>query len=182
MNRDQALCIFCKRKTFELLSMNIFLLNLVSSVWVFTLYTVPVNLIQLCKLTFSCKHLKMLTLIQVKRSTKSTMMSPVGAESRCTGSGSITIATLAKTSVSTLKVAEELLEPIVMSTYSVTSLDFPSMTPLNRCLKIQTGLKPRLSYITEFQSQFKITLKTSLVCFFYICHLGQDANFLSLST
>lgn len=123
----------------------------------------------------------MLMLIQVKKFTKSTMMSPVGAESRCTGNAIITIVTLAKTSVSNLKAAEEFLEPIVMSTYSVTSLDFPSMTPLNRCLKIQTGLKPRLSYTTEYHSQIKITLKTSLVGFFYICHLGQNANFLSLS-
>lgn len=122
----------------------------------------------------------MLMLIQVKKFTKSTMISPVGAESRCTGNA-IIIVTLAKTSVSNLKVDEEFLKPIVMSTNSVTSLDFPSMTLLNCCLKIQTVLKSRLSYITEFHSQIKITLKTSLVGFFYICHLGQNANFLSLS-
>lgn len=140
--------------------------------------TVSVNLIQLYKLTFSFKHLKMLMLIQVKRSTKSTMMSPVRAEGRCTGNGSITN-NLPKLLSQSFKVVEEFLDPTAMSTYSVTSLNLPSMTPLNLCLKIQTGLKPRLSYIMEFHSQIKITLKTSLVGFFYICHLGQNANFLS---
>lgn len=90
----------------------------------------------------------MLILSQVRRSTKSTMMSPTEAESRCTGKGSIRTVTLAKTSPSTSKVAEEFLEPTVISTYLVTSLGFffhDSVQP-----KIQIGLKPTLSCIMEF--------------------------------
>lgn len=110
------------------------------------------DLVSLSKLPFSFKDLRILMLSQVKRSTKSTMMSPTGAESRRTGKGSKRTVILDKTSLSAFKVAEEFLEPTVVTTYLVTLLGFSSLTLFNHLLKIHVGLKPTVSCIMEFHS------------------------------